>query len=170
MGAIEPSDYEDRVMELVYQPWSIEVKPYAEGGFFGRVVELPGCMTEADSPAELIESLDEARAEWIAAALEQGIEIPNPLQQRDYSGKIFVRTSPELHRLVAEVAAKQGVSMSQWAAEILAEAVGVRDTISKNSRFILEGLRDAMESLREAGIEPNSSEVDHHDENETVAS
>lgn len=150
MGAIDPSDYGERVVELVYQPWTIEVKPYDEGGYFGRVVELPGCMTEADSPAELIEALEEARAEWIAAALDQGIEIPTPFQGREFSGKIFVRTSPELHRLVAEEAAKQGVSMSQWAAEILAEAVGVRDAIGKSGRMLFDVIKDAMASAREA--------------------
>lgn len=126
MGAIDPSDYKPEVLEHVYQPWSIEVKQYPEGGYFARVVELSGCMTEGDSAAEVLEALEEARAEWIAAALEQGLAIPTPFEQNDYSGKVFVRTSPALHRMIAEEAAKQGVSMSQWVSEAAAIKIGVR--------------------------------------------
>ncbi len=126
MGAIDPSDYKPEVLEQVFQPWSIEVKQYPEGGYFARVVELSGCMTEGGSAAEVLEALEEARAEWIAAALEQGLAIPTPFEQNDYSGKVFVRTSPALHRMIAEEAAKQGVSMSQWVSEAAAIKIGVR--------------------------------------------
>jgi antitoxin HicB len=88
------------------------------------VVELDGCMTEADSASEAVAQLEEARAEWITVALEQGLRIPEPLSVKKYSGKIFLRVSPQLHRRVAEMAARQGVSMSQWASELLAREVG----------------------------------------------
>lgn len=131
MGAIDPSDYKPEVVELVYQPWNIEVHPYPDGGYFARVVELPGCMTEADTAGEALDMLEEARAEWLAVAVEQGLRIPQPLASADYSGKIFVRTSPELHRRVAEQAAKQGVSMSQWVSETLALTLGVQHALAE---------------------------------------
>lgn len=127
MGAIDPSNYTEEVIEYVYLPWNIEVKQYLDGGYFAKVVELPGCMTEADSAAEALEALEEARAEWLTAALEMGQKIPVPLALQDYSGKIFVRTSPDLHRKVAEAAARQGVSMSQWVGEVLASRVETED-------------------------------------------
>lgn len=37
-------------------------------------------MTEADSAPEVIEALEEARAEWIAAAIEAGQRVPKPVQ------------------------------------------------------------------------------------------
>lgn len=114
------------VLERVYQPWNIEVKQYLDGGYFARVVELPGCMTEADSATEVLEALEEARALWIEAALGRGDRIPEPMAASEYSGKIFIRTSADLHRAVAEAAAKEGVSMSQWASEVLARAAATR--------------------------------------------
>lgn len=125
MATIDPSNYSEEVIEHVYQPWNIEVKQYSDGGFFAKVTELPGCMTEADTAADVIDALEEARAEWISAALEMGQKIPQPLASTEYSGKIFVRTSPDLHRKVAEAAARQGVSMSQWVGELLATEVGL---------------------------------------------
>ncbi len=120
----KPIRYPPEVMDLVHQDWTIELHPYPDGSYFAGVVELPGCMTEADSAAAAIDELDAARAAWIATELEEGREIPRPLGARRYSGKIFLRVSPHLHRRVVEMAARQGVSMSQWASELLAREVG----------------------------------------------
>jgi antitoxin HicB len=122
-----PGDWGPDVLELVYLPWSIELKQYPDGGYFARVVELPGCMTEGDTATEVLAALEEARALWIEAALAGGKKIPDPLAANDYSGKIFVRTSRELHRAVAEAAARDGVSMSQWAGEVLGRAAARAD-------------------------------------------
>lgn len=120
---IDASDYDQRVLDLLWGDWTVELHRYEDGSFYAGIVELPGCMTEADSAPEAIEALEEARAEWLAAAIEQGLTIPRPMGEREYSGKVFVRVSPSLHRLVALAAARQGVSMSQWVAEKLAEEV-----------------------------------------------
>ncbi|MGH2770957.1 MAG: toxin-antitoxin system HicB family antitoxin [Actinomycetota bacterium] len=146
MAGIQPGEYRPEVLEFVYQSWTIEVRPYPEGGYFARVVELPGCMTEADTAADVLDSLEEARAEWISAALELGQTIPEPLRAAEYSGRIFIRTSSQLHRLVVEAAAKEGVSMSQWASEILAREVGVLS--SPTGRLSPEAMVDLLEALR----------------------
>ena len=120
---LDASDYDERVLDLLWADWTVELHRYEDGSFYAGIVELPGCMTEADSAAEAIDALEEARAEWLAAAIDQGLTIPRPLGEREFSGKVFVRVSPSLHRLVALAAARQGVSMSQWVAEKLAEEV-----------------------------------------------
>lgn len=141
MGATDPAAYTTEVLELAHQPWDIELKPYPDGGYFARVVELPGCMTEASSAAEALEALEDARAAWIAVALDQGLKIPLPVAAGDYSGKIFVRTSRQLHKMVAEAAARHGVSMSQWVSEVLAREVGASGHPER------EGVVESMEAL-----------------------
>lgn len=121
--AIDPKDYDKRVLDLLWADWTIELHRYDDRSFHAGVVELPGCMTEADSAPEAVDALEEARAEWLAAAIDQGLTIPRPMGSRDYSGKVFVRVSPSLHRRVTLAAARQGVSMSQWVAEVLAGEV-----------------------------------------------
>lgn len=123
---LDDADYKPEVAEFVNQPWTIEVRPYEDGSYFARVMELPGCMTEADTPSEVLDALEEARALWLESALEHGDSIPEPLGDQSFSGKIFVRTSSELHRRVSVEAARQGVSMSQWVSEVLAGAVSTR--------------------------------------------
>jgi len=56
-------------------------------------------MTEGDPAAEALDALEDARAAWIAVALDQGLEIPTPVASSEYSGRIFVRTSRQLHRM-----------------------------------------------------------------------
>ena len=142
MCAFDPSEYSNEVVEMVYQPWTIEVKPYSDGGYFARVVELPGCMTEADTAAEALEALEDARAGWIATAIEEGTKIPQPVSAGEYSGKIFVRTSPQLHRLVTERAAMEGVSMAQWVSEVLAREVG-----SSSFQTIASAVQEQMQQV-----------------------
>lgn len=142
----EPEDWAPEVLELVHQPWSIELKAYPDGGHFARVVELPGCMTEADTAAEALDALEEARALWIEAALAEGKKVPVPLASTEYSGKIFVRTSPDLHRAVAEAAARQGVSMSQWASEVLARAAARGEA----SASVVRAIDDRLQALLDA--------------------
>jgi len=147
MGETEPTAYSAEVLELARQPWDIELKPYPDGGYFARVIELPGCMTEADSGAEALEALEDARAAWIAVALDQGLKIPTPAAAGDYSGKIFIRASPQLHRMVAETAARHGVSMSQWVSEVLAREVGASSHPERvDVADLMEALRPGVES------------------------
>lgn len=178
MGAIDPTNYKPDVLEHVYQPWDIELRQYSDGGYFARVVELPGCMTEADSATEAIEALEEARAEWIATALEDGQRIPEPLDTQDFSGKIFIRTSPELHRKVAGMAARQGVSMSQWVSEVLSEAVGshsvVDDIDSREVKILVASASERVEkalmsALRAAVEDAKKRQADAEDERRMTA-
>lgn len=132
---------DERVEELLSQPWTVEVRRYENGTYFARVKELPGCMTEADSRIKVLEALEEAHVLWLESALDNGDYIPVPNDDEAYSGTIFVRTSSRLHREVAEAAKSQGVSMSQFVAEVLAGIVGVKDAIKKPRKRPKQGAR-----------------------------
>lgn len=69
-----------------------------ETTWFVRVVELPGCISEGDSPAEAIEMIQDAMAAWLEIALEDGRHTihrhrtcagrwPLPCQARGYTQK-----------------------------------------------------------------------------------
>ena len=60
-------------------PYTIEVihDPSGEAaGWFARVVELPGCMTQADHGDELAEMVQDAMCAWLGTALAAGIPVP----------------------------------------------------------------------------------------------
>lgn len=110
-------------------PYTIEVMREPDEGdgeaWFARVVELPGCMTEADSFDELGEMILDAMAAWIDVALEDGQTIPEPRPVDDYSGKFVVRVSRSLHRDLAQRAEREGVSLNAWINQVLAQGVVV---------------------------------------------
>ena len=73
--------------ELVYYfnlPYTVEARRTAEG-YFAKVLELPGCMTWAESFEELETMIEDALATWIWDALEDGDPIPEPQETSGYS-------------------------------------------------------------------------------------
>jgi len=109
-------------------PYTIEVIPDKdEDGqvtLFARVVELPGCMTEADDFTELGEMIEDAKLSWLETALEDGQPIPEPRPIEGYSGKFVVRVPKSLHRELAEAAERDGVSLNTFVNVALGRAIG----------------------------------------------
>ena len=53
-------------------PYTIELVREPEGGLFVSVRELPGCMSQGDTPDEALEMIRDAMRAWIEVALEDG--------------------------------------------------------------------------------------------------
>lgn len=60
-------------------PYTVDVKR-SEDGYFAKVVELPGCMTQAETFEELGPMIEDAMRGWIEVSLEHGDPIPEPAQ------------------------------------------------------------------------------------------
>ncbi len=78
MKTVERSEIDRKIEEYLKLPYTITVIPYEDGGYFAKVEELDGCMTEADSWEELKEMIEDAMRCWLESALEDGDEIPLP--------------------------------------------------------------------------------------------
>ena len=55
------------------------VSPLSEddgGGFLATVPDLPGCMSDGETPAEAIENVQDAIEEWLDLARKMGRDIP----------------------------------------------------------------------------------------------
>ncbi|MDX8527702.1 type II toxin-antitoxin system HicB family antitoxin [Mesorhizobium sp. MSK_1335] len=59
---------------VVIAPLSIE----DGGGFSAYVPDLPGCMSDGETPEEAIANVQDAIAVWIEAAHELGRSVPRP--------------------------------------------------------------------------------------------
>ena len=93
----------------------MEIVKDTEGeGYLLYCPDLNGCMTCAGSIEEGINQLEDAKAAWLEAALEEGIEIPEPLQTEQYSGQFKLRMPKSLHKRLAEQAKEEGISMNQY--------------------------------------------------------
>jgi antitoxin HicB len=59
--------------------YALRIEPLAEGdggGYLATVPDLPGCMSDGDTPEEALKNLQEAIASWIEAAKEWKMEVP----------------------------------------------------------------------------------------------
>ena len=105
-------------------PYRIEiVEDKDEGGFALHCPELNGCMTCADSIEEGIRLLEDAKREWFSACLEDGISIPEPATDENYSGQFKLRLPKSLHRLLAQKSNEEGVSMNQYCVYLLSKGI-----------------------------------------------
>lgn len=105
-------------------PYTRELIPEPEGGWFVRIKELPGCMSQGETPAEALEMIADALRGWLETALDLGTPIPEPRLENEFSGKFVVRLTKSLHREISETAESEGVSLNQWVTAALAEAAG----------------------------------------------
>ncbi|MBQ9377787.1 MAG: type II toxin-antitoxin system HicB family antitoxin [Schwartzia sp.] len=105
-------------------PYQEVIKAAKEGGYVGYVPDLKGCITQAETKAELVDMLEDAKKCWIEAALEDGLRIPEPLSDEDFSGRFNLRIPKSLHRSLAMSAKNEGVSLNQMAMCLIAGGLG----------------------------------------------
>jgi antitoxin HicB len=105
-------------------PYTIELRGDPKSGWFVRVKELPGCISQGETPEEALAMIRDAMQVWFEIGLEEGDTIPEPRPEESYSGKFVVRVPRSLHRALVEEADREGVSLNQYINVALARAVG----------------------------------------------
>ncbi len=63
------------------QDYEVTIRPLAAdegGGFVALVPELPGCMSDGETPQEALENVYDAIVCWAEAAREMGRQVPEP--------------------------------------------------------------------------------------------
>lgn len=51
------------------------------GGFIATVPDLPGCMSDGETPQEALANVQDAIAVWIEAAKDMGHAVPQPTKR-----------------------------------------------------------------------------------------
>ena len=103
-------------------PYKLEIIPdQEEGGYLVSYPDLKGCLSYGDTIDEAYTNALDAKAAWLDAALEEGIEIPEPRSEGDYSGQFRLRMPRTLHKTLAENAQAEGISMNQYCIYILSK-------------------------------------------------
>ena len=63
------------------QGYAIVIEPLSAedgGGFIATVPDLPGCMSDGETPQEALANVDDAIRTWIGAAQDLGHSMPAP--------------------------------------------------------------------------------------------
>lgn len=115
-------------MAMNYRMEIVEDKE--EGGYVVSFPELPGCITCGETIEAAVANAKDAKKEWLAAAIEDGIEIHDPEDLEEYSGQFKIRMPRSLHRMLAEQSKREGISMNQYCVYLLSR----NDAIARHRR------------------------------------
>jgi predicted RNase H-like HicB family nuclease len=131
---------ENTLNEYLAQPYSRLLIPEKEGGYSAEILEFPGCFSQGDTAEEAINNLEDAARNWISAALEQGLKIPEPTGDHDYSGKVALRLPRSTHRKAIQMAEREGVSLNTFLVDAISARTGAED--------LYERLADRLNAVR----------------------
>ncbi len=86
--------------------------------FIGHIAGIKDIIGfHAESVKELRAAFEEAVNDYLATCEKSG-----RAPQRPYSGKLMLRVPPDVHARAAMMAEAHGMSLNQWAAEVLSRA------------------------------------------------
>ena len=110
------------IEEYMRLPYRIELIPDTdEGGFVVAYPDLPGCLSVGETIEAAYKNAEDAKHEWLMAAIENGIAIPEPDSIEDYSGQFKLRLPRSLHRQLVLQSKREGVSMNQYCVFLLSQ-------------------------------------------------
>jgi antitoxin HicB len=107
--------------------YPVTLHPAPEGGYAVEIEDLPGCISQGETVEEAAKMIEEARHLWLESAYEDGLDIPVPRSEDDYSGKFNVRFPKSLHRKLDQLAVHEGVSLNQYLVSTLSYVVGLKE-------------------------------------------
>lgn len=89
-----------------------------DGCFIGHIAGIRDVVGfHAESVRELREAFEESVDDYLVTCEKAG-----RAPQKPYSGKLMLRVPPEVHARAAMMAEAHGMSINQWAADILSKA------------------------------------------------
>ena len=109
---------------ILCEPYSRMLTPQEGGRYTAEILEFPGCVAEGSTPEEAYLRLEQAAEAWLLSCLDRGQPIPRPVTNYEASGRFALRLSRGLYARAAKTAAREGVSLNQYIACAVAEAVG----------------------------------------------
>ena len=129
-------------MSLNYPSQITKIDEADGGGFLIEVPMLKGCMSDGETVEEAYNNLEEAKKEWFTYnnleeakkewftyMLENNLAIPEPADTA-YSGRFVVRIPKTLHKIITEQSKREGLSLNQYVANVLAFAAGQRAALT----------------------------------------
>lgn len=104
-----------------------KLSPEMGDGYIAEVQELPGCIADGDTREEALSNIYEAIDLWIDVQKKVGRMVPEPKiykGEKEYNGKISLRTSKSLHEALVKISENEGVSLNSFINDTLSERIG----------------------------------------------
>jgi antitoxin HicB len=106
-------------------PFTIRILTADEGG--GYLIEypdLPGCMSDGDSPEQAVANGRDAVLSYLRSCKQHGDPIPAPGCAASSSGQFRLRVPKTMHARLTARAKREGVSLNTLVTSLIAEALG----------------------------------------------
>ncbi len=114
--------------------YPFEMRPLSDeegGGWLITFPDLPGCMSDGETPEEAIVNGKDALQCWVQACKDDGRNIPQPGDPA--SGKFITRIPKSLHSRLVSRAKQEGVSMNALVSSFISECIGRKEISSKHA-------------------------------------
>lgn len=109
-----------------FDDYPFEIQPLSDedgGGFLITFPDLPGCMSDGETPEDAIQEGRNAFLCWMQAHIEAGRPVPLPTSSSG-SGKFVQRLPKSLHAKLSARAKQEGVSLNALVLTFIAEGLG----------------------------------------------
>ncbi|MCY4455039.1 MAG: toxin-antitoxin system HicB family antitoxin [Chloroflexi bacterium] len=123
------SEVDTRADEFAARPYAFVLTRGQDGVYTAQVLELPGAISEGDTPQEALTNGRDALATVIAAMLDRGQEIPEPFELREFSGTTQLRMPPSLHARAVALARRDNVSLNRFLSAAVAHYIGYNEAL-----------------------------------------
>lgn len=104
------------IEQYLQLPWTYTIQKFQEETeiyFVVCVNELPGVCTDAPTIQEAMVEIQDAMVGAFKMYMKHGEEIPEPIDEENYKGKISYRTTSKRHFVLAKEAQRRGLSLSE---------------------------------------------------------
>ena len=118
-----------RAEALAARPYAFVLTRGEDGVYTVQVLELPGAISEGDTPDEALANGRDALAGVIAAMLDRGQAIPEPFELREFSGTTQLRMPPSLHARAVALARRDNVSLNRFLSAAVAHYIGYSEAL-----------------------------------------
>jgi antitoxin HicB len=101
-----------------------------DGYWIAEHPELHGCIADGETAQEALTSLDISRELWIVSRQAAGLDVPEPQEAPQYSGRFVLRIPKSLHRDLANEAESEGVSLNSLVSNVVAGRHARREQVT----------------------------------------
>jgi antitoxin HicB len=111
------------------EQYPFQIRPLTKeegGGYLIEFPDLPGCMSDGETPEEAIVNGRDAVKCYLLMAKEFGDTIPRPGSFTTSSGQWRQRVPKSLHARLTARAEREGVSLNSLVTTLIAEGLGQR--------------------------------------------
>ena len=115
-----------KIEKPLIHSYSFTIRPLSEadgGGFVIEYPDLPGCISDGETPEEALKHGSDAVKAYIANCVKHGDAAPSPTAA---SGQWRQRVPRSLHSRLVAKARQDGVSLNTLVTAMIAEGLGQR--------------------------------------------